>query len=260
VQVTIISMAGLWETSLLAICLFAGFSVVALAPPYYGIDRPALDYELPPLDFEMDDLEPFIDAATVRVHYNGHHAKYTENLNRIVKEWRKSNKQASRISLVDILRNLSRIPAKWRDSLKNNAGGYVNHNLYWATLTPNPRNQDRKPTGNLAQEIHKKWSSFMDFKDVFSNEAANLFGSGYVWLCRNRTDQQLVIVTTANQDSPLSQDVFPILTLDVWEHAYYLKHKNLRPKYIDDWWKIVDWNSVSRLDTWWNGVKFHDEL
>lgn len=239
-------------------------SVLTLAPTYYGADRPALEYELPPLEYGFYDLEPFIDGETVRIHYQGHHAKYTEKLNIALKQWRKQNKQASRISLVDLLRNLTRIPPKWRDAIRNNGGGYVNHNLYWAIMSPNPDNEDRKPSGFLMDEIRRKWTTFLDFKDMFANEAVDLFGSGYVWLCRNQSNNgqssDLVVITTANQDTPLSQNLFPILVIDVWEHAYYLKYRNQRLKYVNDWWKVVDWNAVAKLDSWWKGMRLHDEL
>uniref|UniRef100_T1JF74 Superoxide dismutase n=1 Tax=Strigamia maritima TaxID=126957 RepID=T1JF74_STRMM len=240
--------------------LFFAAQINAIAPPYYGLDRPVLEYELPPLEYLFEDLEPHIDAATIRVHYFGHHAAYTNKLNKALTEWRKINKQASRISLIDILCNLNRIPNEWQKSIKNNGGGYINHNLYWAVMSPNLSNMDRLPTGLIGNEIHEKWSSFVDFRETFTNEALNLFGSGYVWLSRNRTDNQLVISTSVNQDTPITDNSFPILVIDVWEHAYYLKHQNLRHQYIEDWWKLVDWNAVAKLDAWWKGIKFHDEL
>ncbi|XP_023215251.1 uncharacterized protein LOC111618057 [Centruroides sculpturatus] len=238
----------------------------AIAPPYYGLDRPALEYELPPLPYLFHELEPFLDEETVRIHYLGHHSKYTENMNMVLKEWRRNaqGKQTSRISIIDILRNLSRVPSRYQITLKNNGGGYVNHAFYWAVMSPNSQNEDRMPQGQLAEDIKAKFRSFLEFRDTFTDMAEKLFGSGYVWLCRNHSHfenpQDLVIVTTANQDCPLSNGLWPILVLDVWEHSYYLKYHNQRSKYIHDWWYLVDWQNVLKLDDWWKGLKLHDEL
>ncbi|GAB6029385.1 hypothetical protein CHUAL_005151 [Chamberlinius hualienensis] len=243
--------------------------VLSLAPPYYGTDRPKLDYELPPLEYGFSELEPYIDEETVRVHYLGHHSKYTEKMNSALKEWQSADKKTARRSIVAILGNLSAVPEKWRMSLKNNGGGFINHNFYWATLTPNTAGLLRYPDGKLAEEINQIWSSFTGFHKAFTDEALNLFGSGYVWLCRNPKDKDdrsassyadLIITTTSNQDSPISDGLYPILVIDVWEHAYYLKHKNMRANYVNNWWKLVDWEAVQQLDDWWKGSTFHDEL
>lgn len=236
-----------------------------IAPPYYGLDRPALEYELPPLQYALDALEPYIDEETMHMHYFGHHAMYTEEMNWALKEWRKylKEKHASRISIIDILRNLSRVPEKHRNTLRKNGGGYVNHVLYWSVMSPNPTNEMRLPQGLLAEEIDRQFTSFQTFKDKFTEAAVSTLGSGYVWLCRNASSENmegLAIVTTGNEDNPIVQDLHPVLVLDLWEHAYYLKHRHKRSKHISDWWYLVDWTLVEQLDKWWKGAKMHDEL
>lgn len=238
--------------------------VTGLAPPYYGTDRASMQFELPPLHFGFGELEPYIEAATVQLHYLGHHAKYTENMNNALKEWRKKDKQASRVSIVEVLRNLTIVPETWRETLRNHGGGFVNHNFYWSGLSPNTQGKERRPTGDLLADIVKQWKSYDNFKEEFTKKAVGLFGSGYVWLCRNitleKSSNDLSILSTANQDSPLSLGLVPMLVIDVWEHAYYLKYRNLRVQYVDSWWMLVDWDHVVHLDLWWKGIKLHDEL
>jgi len=248
------------------VCVLAvlQLKVLALAPPYYGNDRPTLEYELPPLEYKFEDLEPYIDRETVKVHYLGHHHKYAELMNNALRSWRIKDKLATRISLVDILRNLTQVPEEFRKSLHNYGGGYFNHNLYWAVMSPNKDGEPRLASGQVALDIQAKWNSFHDFRKAFTAAGNSVFGSGYVWLCRNYTfdpkSSDLYIIPGQNQDVTIDRGLFPILTLDVWEHAYYVKHRNQRNNYITDWWKVVDWNQVTALDNWWRGVGTHDEL
>ncbi|XP_064598602.1 superoxide dismutase [Mn/Fe]-like [Liolophura sinensis] len=250
---------------LLIVHIFLVVISIAIAPPYDGMNEYQEEYKLPPLQFGYEELQPLLDGATVRVHHTGHHAAYTRKMNGALREWRKDSevgeKELSESSILTVLRNIDRIPEKYQTVLKNNGGGFVNHNIYWSSLSPNPSERQRYPEGKLSNDIEREFGDFQNFQLIFTQEATSLFGSGYVWLSRDPIDGSLVISKTANQDSAISSGLCPILVLDVWEHAYYLKHQNKRPKYIDDWWLLVDWSRVSQLDDWWRKVdSVHDEL
>ncbi|XP_054720771.1 superoxide dismutase [Mn]-like [Uloborus diversus] len=254
-----------WSTILIELTNFACCSKIA--PAFYGLERPALEYELPPLLYSFDELEPYFDEATVRMHYLEFHSKYVNEVNRLLKRWRRhtlKGKQMSRMSIIDIIRNLSHIPPQYRNELKNYGSGLVNHNLYWATISPNPQGEHRIPVGHIATAIDAKFGSYLEFKSTFTDMATNYFGSGFVWLCRNysttASSGDLVVIITENEDSPVSNSLFPILGLDLWEHAYLTKFRNQKLKYIENWWFLVDWHQVNNLANWWIGLKFHDEL
>ncbi|UYV64198.1 hypothetical protein LAZ67_2007023 [Cordylochernes scorpioides] len=159
---------------------------------------------------------------------------------------------------------MSRTPSKYRTALQVNAGGYFNHALYYAVLSPNPNNEERRPTAELAADIQASFRSTLEFQFRFTEAALGLVGSGWVWLCRNTTanSRRLLIITTANEDTPLPLGLRPLIALDVWEHAYFLKHRERRDKYVTDWWGVLDWEAVDRLDGWWSGLRdsTHDEL
>lgn len=197
---------------------------------------------MPVLKFEYGALEPYIDARTVETHYSKHHQNYCNNLNKALENY----PQYSGASIENILRNVMAIPQEVKQAVINNGGGYSNHNLYWENLGP----QSKKiPEGKLLNEIDSAFVSFTDFQKLFTDSAIKLFGSGWTWLVKNR-DGSLKIVNTANQDSPISNGLRPLLTLDVWEHAYYLKYQNRRAEYIQNWWSVVNWNVVaSRLES-----------
>lgn len=194
-------------------------------------------FELAPLPYANNALEPHIDAKTMEIHHDKHHAAYTNNLNAAVKgtEWESK-------SIEDILANISKAPA----AVRNNGGGFYNHNLFWNIMGPNAGGT---PTGELAEAINKGFGSFDAFKTQFADAAAKRFGSGWAWL--NVTANGLEISSTPNQDNPLmdvaEQKGTPILGLDVWEHAYYLNYQNRRPDYIAAFWNVVDWNKVAAL-------------
>nr|XP_042908832.1 superoxide dismutase [Mn] 2 [Parasteatoda tepidariorum] len=234
-----------------------------IAPAFYGLERPVLEYELPPLLYTFDELEPYIDETTVKMHYFEYHGAYIQEVNSILRRWRRNNvkgKHASRLSIIEILRNMSHVPLQFRADLKTYASGLLNHNLYWATISPNPHGENRVPTGNIAHEIDTKFGSFLGFKGIFTDIAINHFGSGFVWLCKSNSSDDLVIINTQNEDSPLSAGFLPILGIDIWEHAYVLKLHNQKLKYIENWWFLVDWHQVNNLSAWWSGLKLHDEL
>ncbi|KAG0419374.1 hypothetical protein HPB47_004168 [Ixodes persulcatus] len=142
--------------------------------------------------------------------------------------------------------------------------GYVNHVLYWSVMSPNPGKEVRAPDGTLAEEIDEKFGSFKNFMFVFSEQAASVLGCGYVWLCRNssspRDPTELTIVTTSNEESPISRRLHPMLVLDLWEHSYFLKHRHSQREHVVDWWHLVDWHLVDQLDRWWRHSGVHDEL
>ncbi|XP_070570772.1 superoxide dismutase [Mn/Fe]-like [Ptychodera flava] len=250
---------------------FAAFIpvVIANAPlPYEIIATYASSYELPTLPYDYGDLEPYIDEATVRVHHQGHHAGYTQKMNAALSTWRSKVESQDPLAaepIFVILQKLDQVSEIYRSYLRNFGGGYVNHNLYWSVMSPNKENMTRTPKGSLLKVIKRDFGSFSNFKEAFSTQANVLFGSGYVWLCLQlgSEKEELIITTSANQDSPLSDGQFPILVIDVWEHAYYLKHKNLRKDHVKYWWYLVDWDRVQELREWWKKLinyENHDEL
>ena len=196
-------------------------------------------FELPKLDYAYNALEPHIDAATMEIHHTKHHAAYTNNLNAALEGSADAGK-----SIESLFADIS----KRSMAVRNNGGGFYNHNLFWKFLSPNGGG---KPSGELLSAIEKNFGSFDAFKDEFAKAAATRFGSGWAWLVK-QADGKLVVSSTPNQDNPLMDvaDVkgTPILGLDVWEHAYYLKYQNRRPDYIGAFWNVVNWNEVaSRL-------------
>ncbi|MGY4687766.1 superoxide dismutase [Petrotoga sp. DB-2] len=195
-------------------------------------------FELPELRYSYDDLEPYIDATTMEIHHTKHHGGYVKNLNAALEkypEW------ASK-SIEDILKDLDNIPADIRTTVRNNGGGHYNHSLFWTIMGPNGGG---KPSGKLAESIDKTFGSFDKFKEEFSNAAATRFGSGWAWMVLDNYGH-LSILSTPNQDNPIMYSLKPVLGLDVWEHAYYLKYQNRRPEYIQAWWNIVNWEEVGK--------------
>jgi len=195
-------------------------------------------FELPKLSYPYDALEPYIDATTMEIHHTKHHGGYVKKLNTALEkypEW------ASK-GIEDILKDLDNIPADIRTTVRNNGGGHYNHSLFWTIMGPNGGG---KPSGKLAESIDKTFGSFDKFKEEFSNAAATRFGSGWAWLVLDNYGH-LSILSTPNQDNPITYSLKPVLGLDVWEHAYYLKYQNRRPEYIQAWWNIVNWEEVNK--------------
>ena len=192
-------------------------------------------FELPDLQYSYDALEPYIDAKTMEIHHDKHHAGYTNNLNKLIENTYIKDK-----SIEDILSNIS----EQSIAVRNNAGGYYNHSLFWKIMSPDGGGE---PEGELLQVVNDNFGFFDGFKDEFSKIANTHFGSGWVWLVIQ--NDKLIISSTSNQDNPLmditEQKGFPILTLDVWEHAYYLKYQNKRADYVSAWWNVVNWKEVS---------------
>ena len=194
-------------------------------------------FQLPPLPYADDALEPHIDARTMRIHHGKHHAAYTDNLNVAIEGTNLIGR-----SIEDILADLDAVPEGIRTAVRNNGGGYANHNLFWQVMSPAGGGE---PVGPLAAAINGEFGGFDQFKTAFSAGAAGVFGSGWAWLTVDRG--RLSIVTTANQDSPLMRDQTPILGLDVWEHAYYLHYQNRRPDYIAAFFNLINWDKVGEL-------------
>jgi superoxide dismutase, Fe-Mn family len=194
-------------------------------------------FELPKLSYSYDALEPHIDARTMEIHYSKHHAAYTANLNNAIQGTENEKK-----SIEDLLQNVSKLPV----AVRNNGGGFYNHNLFWSFMKPGGGGS---PSSDLLAAINKYFGSLDKFKETFSNAAATRFGSGWAWLVVNNK-KELVIGSSPNQDNPL-MDVSelkgdPILGLDVWEHAYYLKYQNRRPEYIGAFWNVINWEEIAR--------------
>jgi superoxide dismutase, Fe-Mn family len=193
---------------------------------------------LPPLPYGYDALEPHIDAETMRFHHDKHHATYVNNLNAALDK----HPQLNGKTVEQMLQNLDGVPADIRNVVRNNGGGHVNHKMFWEIMKPKGGGE---PTGALAAAIAENFGSFADFKKKFNTEGGKRFGSGWVWLVRNK-DGKLEVVSTANQDSPISAGKYPIMGNDVWEHAYYLKYQNQRAKYLEAWWNVVNWDEINK--------------
>lgn len=192
-------------------------------------------FELPKLPYSYDALEPHIDKETMEIHHSKHHNTYVTKLNAAVEGTEFENK-----SLEDLIANLDSVPENLRTAVRNNGGGHLNHSIYWQILAPNSEEK-----GEVVDKIKEQWGSLDEFKSEFADKAAGRFGSGWAWLVVN--NGKLEIFTTANQDSPLTDGLTPILALDVWEHAYYLKFQNKRPDYISTFWNVVNWEKVDEL-------------
>ena len=194
-------------------------------------------FELPQLPYAEDALEPHIDKETMNIHHTRHHNTYVTNLNNALT----GNEELLAKSVEEVISNLDAVPEAARTAVRNNGGGHANHSLFWQILSPNGGGA---PTGELADAITSKFGSFESFKEEFAKAATTRFGSGWAWLAVN--NGELEVTSTPNQDSPLMEGKTPLLGLDVWEHAYYLKYQNKRPDYINSFWNVVNWDEVSK--------------
>jgi superoxide dismutase, Fe-Mn family len=193
-------------------------------------------FEVPDLPYDYGALEPHIDEQTMRLHHDKHHQAYVDKANGALEgtEWADAD-------VDDVLRSLDQLPDDIRTAVRNNAGGHSNHSFFWQIMSPDGGGE---PSGDLASAIDEKFGSFDSFKDEVKNAGVNRFGSGWAWLVHDGSG--LAVVSTANQDSPISEGQTPLVGVDVWEHAYYLKYQNKRPDYIDAWWNVVNWDEVAR--------------
>ena len=194
-------------------------------------------FTLPPLPYPADALEPHIDKTTMEIHHGRHHKAYVDNLNKALAE--EPALQAK--SIVQLMREINQVPEKIRNAVRNNGGGHANHSMFWDIMAPKAGG---KPSGPLADEINKVFTDFSTFQGKIKEAALARFGSGWSWLVY--ANGKLAVISTANQDSPLMEGQVPILGIDVWEHAYYLKYQNKRPDYVDAWWNVVNWTAVAQ--------------
>jgi Fe-Mn family superoxide dismutase len=194
-------------------------------------------HTLPPLPYDKAALEPHIDAATMEIHHGKHHNAYVTNLNKALE----GKPDLEALSIDDLVKNLSKVPEDVRTAVRNNGGGHWNHTFFWKIMGPNAGGA---PTGELANAINSAFGSFDAFKEAFSKAGVGRFGSGWAWLVKK--DGKLAITSTPNQDNPLMDNSgTPIIGVDVWEHAYYLKYQNKRPDYIAAWWDVVNWKAAA---------------
>lgn len=197
-----------------------------------------MKHELPKLNYSYDALEPFIDSRTMELHYTKHHQTYVDKLNAALEKYPDLQEK----SLEDLLSNLDAIPQDIKTAARNHGGGHFNHSFFWKIMAPKAGGE---PNGKLSEAINFKFGSFADFKTQFTQVAVGVFGSGWVWLVLSKAEG-LKIIATPLQDSPISQGLKPVLGLDVWEHAYYLKYQNRRPEYIENWWNVVSWEEAAK--------------
>lgn len=195
-------------------------------------------FTLPALPYANDALEPSIDAKTMEIHHDKHHQAYVTNLNNAVAgtEW-------ENLDIETLVSRINEVPENIRTAVRNNGGGHANHSFFWKTIGPNAGGA---PSGALADAINAKWGSFDEFKAKFKAAGVGRFGSGWAWLVA-KPDGSIDLYSLPNQDSPLMQGDTPLLGVDVWEHAYYLKYQNRRPDYLDAFWDVVDWNAVAKI-------------
>jgi len=194
-------------------------------------------YTLPALPYAYDALEPHIDAATMEIHHSKHHQTYVNNTNAALE-----GTQYADLPIEELVKQVKTLPENLQNLVRNNGGGHANHSLFWTVMSPKGGGA---PVGEVAKAIERDLGGFDAFKEAFTKAALTRFGSGWAWLCVT-PDKTLVVQSSANQDSPLMDGFTPVLTLDVWEHAYYLKYQNRRPEYIAAFYNVIDWNEVER--------------
>ncbi|MDY7028542.1 MAG: superoxide dismutase [Spirochaetota bacterium] len=197
-----------------------------------------MSFITPDLPYAYDALEPYIDTGTMEIHHDKHHVGYTTKLNKALE-----GSSLVESPIEDLLKGLDRLPDEIRTAVRNNGGGHYNHSLFWEVMAPNAGG---RPVGQIAGAIDSAYGGFDSFREEFSKAAAGRFGSGWAWLAVDSSGS-LVILSTPNQDSPLSQELTPVLGLDVWEHAYYLKYQNRRPEYVENFFNVINWVKVDEL-------------
>jgi len=197
-------------------------------------------YELPPLPYNYDALEPYIDARTMEIHYTKHHQTYTDKFNTALES---CSTEIQEKDIVEILSNLDLVPAIHKSAINFNGGGYDNHRIFWNNMKPNGGGE---PGGSLADAINSSFGSFSEFKEKFSSTTVLIQGSGWGWLVYNPVNKKVEYKSMPNQTSPRTEGLMPLLGCDVWEHAYYLKYQNRRPEYVSNWWNIINWDDVGQ--------------
>src|SRR5579871_3934382 len=208
------------------------------SPVNHKKEETRMPFTVPPLPYAFDALEPYIDKQTMEIHHDKHHGAYVTNLNKALEQ--APDLQDKPIEAL-LANNCAIVPDAIKTAVRNNGGGHINHSMFWTILAPNAGGN---PSGNVAQAINGAFGSFDQFKEKFNAAATTRFGSGWAWLLK--TGSGVEITSTANQDSPVMEGKFPVMGLDVWEHAYYLKYQNRRPEYIAAWWNVVNWAEVEK--------------
>jgi Fe-Mn family superoxide dismutase len=195
-------------------------------------------FELPPLPYDYSALEPAIDTQTMQLHHDKHHAAYVTNLNNALQ----GSAQFDGVAVEDLMRRINEVPEAVRTAVRNNGGGHANHSMFWQIMRPNGGGD---PSGALADAINSTFGSLDQFKTTFNDNGVKRFGSGWTWLVIDGQGK-LQALSTANQDSPLMDGMYPVMGNDVWEHAYYLKYQNRRPEYLSAWWSVVNWDEIAK--------------
>src|SRR5580693_9436081 len=198
---------------------------------------PQMTFTVPPLPYAFDALEPYIDAKTMEIHHDKHHGAYVTNLNKALE----GHADLQKLSVEELLAQINKVPENIRTAVRNNGGGHMNHSMFWKIMR---KGGGGEPKGQLAEAIRSSFGSFADFKTKFSQAGVTRFGSGWAWLLMK--DGKLAIDSTPNQDNPVMNGAKPVMGLDVWEHAYYLKYQNKRPDYIEAWWNVVNWEEIEK--------------
>lgn len=224
--------------SILLLATLSIITFIALIPTISAKSSNLSDsqFKLKPLPYAYDALEPYIDKETMMLHHDKHEKAYLDNLNKAISKYPELYKKG----IEGMLKDLNSVPEDIRETVKNNAGGVYNHEFFWSIMSPE---KNQTPAGDLLKAINKDFQSFDNFKAKFKEAALGRFGSGWAFLVKDK-DGKLSIISTANQDSPISQGLTPIIGIDVWEHAYYLKYQNKRGDYIDNWWNVVNWKQA----------------
>jgi superoxide dismutase, Fe-Mn family len=215
-----------------------GATVLGISQNNYRVfaqDEPAPtgSFSLPPLAYDYNALEPYISKETMTFHHDKHHGAFVEKLNKAVSEYPEFKGQSAE----ELIANLDRLPEDVQTTVRNNAGGHINHTMYWTLMAANAGGE---PTGAIAEVIEKNFGSFAEFQTIFNETGLNHFGSGWVWLVMDQ-NKKFQVLSTPNQDTPLMQGMYPIMGNDVWEHSYYLTYRNKRDEYLEQWWNVVNW-------------------
>ena len=222
------SMASTSETS---------EEIVASSQTAVVAQKNTSEFVLPPLTYDYNALEPYIDSQTMTLHHDKHHASYVKNLNEAIAPYPEFKGQ----TVEELLLNLDTLPEDIQTTVRNNGGGHANHSMFWSIMTPD---SEGEPTGELADAIADTFGDFATFQEEFNEAGKKQFGSGWAWLVMN-DEGELEVTSTPNQDSPLLSGQYPIMGNDVWEHAYYLKYQNMRGDYLDAWWNVINWSEVN---------------
>jgi superoxide dismutase, Fe-Mn family len=216
--------------------LFSSSTIHPTKFNFFGFTYP---FSLPPLPFAPNAREPYLDAETMSIHHDKHHQAYVDNLNKALEK----HPELQKYTIEELLTNLAAVPADIREAVRNHGGGHLNHTLYWNLIAPNGTTS---PTTEIANAINASFDSFNAFQEAFEKSALGHMGSGWTWLCLN-PDKKLVIISSLNHDNPITKGLFPILVVDIWEHAYYLKYRNKRGDFVKNWWNVVNWDYVEKL-------------